>query len=184
MSLGYFALCFGGRPGVTMLEYQGKQVPVTVAQKASEEGGQAKGQVVKIDDVEYRIEGQEDGSLKLASSSPERLIEIPKGEFDFVGQRNQTYVYLMFLALTCVILGNGFFKPNISTMVGSLYAPNDSRARRWLYDFLHGDQPGSHALAVPLSVASGSRWLVGGFWTGGHRNVRRLSADSIRWWST
>ena len=35
--------------------------------------------------------------------------------------------YLMFCGLGALILGNGFFKPNISTMVGHLYAPNDSR---------------------------------------------------------
>jgi len=35
--------------------------------------------------------------------------------------------YLMFLGLGAIIMGNGFFKPNISTMVGSLYEPHDSR---------------------------------------------------------
>lgn len=36
-------------------------------------------------------------------------------------------VTLLFLGLGLMIVGNGFFKPNISSMVGSLYAPNDSR---------------------------------------------------------
>lgn len=35
--------------------------------------------------------------------------------------------YSMFLGLGLLILGNGFFKPNISTMVGDLYAPQDKR---------------------------------------------------------
>lgn len=34
---------------------------------------------------------------------------------------------LMFTGLAALILGNGFFKPNISTMVGDLYAPTDHR---------------------------------------------------------
>ncbi len=34
---------------------------------------------------------------------------------------------LMLSGLGALILGNGLFKPNISTMVGNLYAPNDSR---------------------------------------------------------
>ncbi|MEO8938003.1 MAG: peptide MFS transporter [Burkholderiaceae bacterium] len=34
---------------------------------------------------------------------------------------------LMHLALGLLIIGNGFFKPNISTLLGSLYAPNDPR---------------------------------------------------------
>ena len=32
-----------------------------------------------------------------------------------------------FLALSFIIVGNGFFKPNITTMVGSLYRPGDKR---------------------------------------------------------
>ena len=34
---------------------------------------------------------------------------------------------ILYCSTTLVILGNGFFKPNISTMVGSLYKTNDSR---------------------------------------------------------
>jgi len=35
--------------------------------------------------------------------------------------------WLFFLGLGCLIFGNGFFKPNISSMVGSLYPKGDSR---------------------------------------------------------
>jgi POT family proton-dependent oligopeptide transporter len=34
---------------------------------------------------------------------------------------------MFFLALALLIIGNGFFKPNISTQVGDLYKPGDSR---------------------------------------------------------
>ncbi len=50
--------------------------------------------------------------------------------FMFFSAMNYTEPYakfLMFIGLGALILGNGFFKPNISTMVGDLYAPNDSR---------------------------------------------------------
>lgn len=40
---------------------------------------------------------------------------------------NHISVMLMFCGLGCLILGNGFFKPNISTMVGDLYAAEDKR---------------------------------------------------------
>lgn len=36
-------------------------------------------------------------------------------------------VGLMWIGLTALIIGNGFFKPNISTMVGQLYPENDRR---------------------------------------------------------
>ncbi len=37
---------------------------------------------------------------------------------------------LLFIGLFLLILGNGFFKPNISTQVGNLYKPGDSRIDR------------------------------------------------------
>lgn len=40
---------------------------------------------------------------------------------------NQLSLWLMFAGLAALIVGNGFFKPNISTMVGDLYEPQDQR---------------------------------------------------------
>jgi POT family proton-dependent oligopeptide transporter len=40
---------------------------------------------------------------------------------------NSFSMMLMFCGLAALILGNGFFKPNISTMVGDLYEPTDHR---------------------------------------------------------
>ncbi|GAA3994578.1 peptide MFS transporter [Hymenobacter fastidiosus] len=39
----------------------------------------------------------------------------------------QAQLLLFFLGLGCLIFGNGFFKPNISSMVGSLYPKGDTR---------------------------------------------------------
>jgi POT family proton-dependent oligopeptide transporter len=44
------------------------------------------------------------------------------GQFTLFGAENAFFVGLMLL-----IIGNGFFKPNISTQVGSLYRPGDGR---------------------------------------------------------
>ncbi|PCH63831.1 MAG: MFS transporter [SAR86 cluster bacterium] len=41
--------------------------------------------------------------------------------------RNEFYLSLFFLALALIITGVGFLKANISTIVGSLYGPNDPR---------------------------------------------------------
>ena len=42
--------------------------------------------------------------------------------------------------LATIIVGNGLFKPNISTMVGKLYAQGDARRDCGLHDLLHGHQ--------------------------------------------
>jgi POT family proton-dependent oligopeptide transporter len=55
---------------------------------------------------------------------------------------------LFLLALTVLILGNGAFKPNISTQVGALYAPGDPRRDRAFSIFYVGINLG--AFLAPL----------------------------------
>jgi len=43
------------------------------------------------------------------------------------GAQSPLAISYMWAGLTLLIIGNGFFKPNISTMVGQLYPQNDSR---------------------------------------------------------
>lgn len=51
--------------------------------------------------------------------------------------------YLMFCGLGLLILGNGFFKPNISTMVGRLYTADDNRKDAAFTIFYMGVNVGS-----------------------------------------
>ena len=46
------------------------------------------------------------------------------------GHFMMAFELLFLLALVTLILGNGAFKPNISTQVGGLYAPGDHRLHR------------------------------------------------------
>lgn len=55
---------------------------------------------------------------------------------------------IMYVALTFLIFGNGFFKPNISSMVGSLYPKGDSRIDSAYTIFYMGINAG--ALVAPL----------------------------------
>jgi POT family proton-dependent oligopeptide transporter len=59
---------------------------------------------------------------------------------------------MMYIALAFLIFGNGFFKPNISSMVGSLYPEGDSRIDSAYTIFYMGINAG--ALVAPL-VAGG-----------------------------
>lgn len=55
---------------------------------------------------------------------------------------------IFMLGLATVIVGNGLFKPNISSMVGQLYAPGDSRRDRGFTLFYMGINAG--ALIAPV----------------------------------
>jgi len=75
---------------------------------------------------------------------------------------------MFLLGLAVVVVGNGLFKPNISTMVGKLYAPGDARRDSGFTIFYMGINAG--ALIAPIVCASwigaryGFRW---GFFTAG-----------------
>ena len=65
-----------------------------------------------------------------------------------IGHFLMAYEPLFLFALTFLILGNGAFKPNISTQVGALYAPGDSRRDRAFLIFYVGINLG--AFLAPL----------------------------------
>src|ERR1700688_496163 len=65
-----------------------------------------------------------------------------------IGHFMMAFEHLFLLALLVLILGNGAFKPNISTQVGSLYAPGDRRRDRAFSIFYVGINLG--AFLAPL----------------------------------
>jgi POT family proton-dependent oligopeptide transporter len=74
---------------------------------------------------------------------------------------------LFFVGLLLLIVGNGFFKPNISTQVGNLYRPGDSRIDRAYSIFYVGINVGaffSPLIAGTLGEDIGYHW---GFFAAG-----------------
>ena len=79
-----------------------------------------------------------------------------------VGHFMMAFERLMFFALLILILGNGAFKPNISTQVGALYQPGDPRRDRAFSIFYVGINLGaffSPLVCGTLAVAFG--WHYG-----------------------
>jgi len=75
--------------------------------------------------------------------------------------------------LATVIVGNGLFKPNISSMVGQLYAPGDSRRDRGFTLFYMGINAG--ALIAPILTSLLATRVFG---TPGHQNYDVVFAAS------
>ncbi|SFN96933.1 proton-dependent oligopeptide transporter, POT family [Paenimyroides ummariense] len=69
------------------------------------------------------------------------------GQFVLFGMNNMTGLYI---GLFLLIIGNGFFKPNISTLVGGLYAEGDDRRDSAFSIFYMGINLG--ALIAPLLI--------------------------------
>ena len=57
--------------------------------------------------------------------------------------RSVQHEQAFYLALSFIVVGVGFLKANISTIVGGLYGEGDPRAGWWFYHLLYGDQPWS-----------------------------------------
>ncbi len=157
MALGYFTLCFGGEAAKPWAKIDGQQYAVTV-----ETSGNDKTQFVAIDGQKLQIKGNEDGSVSLLAGDGSEARRIAKGGFEAGGERDALFVTIMLLGLSAVTIGNGFFKPNISTMVGSLYAKGDPRRDAGFTIFYMGINLGSlgSQLACPF-LADAYGWWAG-----------------------
>jgi POT family proton-dependent oligopeptide transporter len=158
MSLGYLGLCFNGPEAKPFFEYGGQRYDVQI-----ERQGEESTQYVIAGGERYLFKGNEDGSVNLTPSGPAatpRAAPAPgasaapaaggalpatvgKGQFETGGERDPFFVMLMLFSLSSVIVGNGLFKPNISTIVGSLYDATDSRRDAGFTIFYMGINLGS-----------------------------------------
>ncbi len=72
------------------------------------------------------------------------------------------------VGLALIVSGNGLFKPNISTMIGKLYAPNDVRRDSGFTIFYMGINLGAMVAPLVTSTWIGATWgLKWGFFAAG-----------------
>lgn len=138
MALGYFTLCFGGEAAKPYALIDGQRYDVV-----NKGEGDAKQQFVTISGQELRIKGNEDKTVSLLGSNGAEVRKIQPGGFEAAGERSPFYTMLLLAGLSMVTVGNGFFKPNISTIVGSLYAQGDRRRDAGFTIFYMGINLGS-----------------------------------------
>ena len=157
MALGYFTLCFGGQTATPYALVDGQRYEVTVDQRDGVETRYVVDGARKL-----AIRGNDDGTVSLLDASGATQRTIAKGGFESEGDRSPFFVTLMLLALCMVSVGNGFFKPNISTMVGELYVPGDRRRDTGFTIFYMGINLGSlfSQLLCPL-LATTIGWWAG-----------------------
>src|SRR5205085_1732138 len=89
------------------------------------------------------IRGNDDKSVSLLAADGSEVRHLAKGQFQAKGDRSFFFTMLMLAALSAVTIGNGFFKPNISTIVGSLYEQGDRRRDAGFTIFYMGINLGS-----------------------------------------
>lgn len=166
MALGYFLLCFGGEMARPYLKWGEQKHAVrtqieydTIADKQVK----MTRRYVDANGETYLIYGQRDGSIKLVPTREgAQAIVLPADDYESDADREMFWVYVMFVALALIVVGNGFFKPNISTIVGTLYSPGDRRRDAGFTIFYMGINLGSFLAKILCPVAQ----VQFGFWAG------------------
>ena len=122
---GHLTMAVEGKPAVQALTYHGAQYAFQVTGRM--EGRKA---LIKVGEGTYAYGATPDGGLAiqgLPATAPLPSV-LPKGAFQLsVKGREPLFVDVFYLALSLIIMGVGFLKANISSIVGKLYPQGDPR---------------------------------------------------------
>ena len=155
MAVGYFTLCFGGQTAVPFATIDGQRYNVTVETNAGTEQ-----RFITDQGQRLQVKGNDDGTVSLLGADGNTARTIAKDGFKSDAERSPLFVTIMLIALSLVSVGNGFFKPNISTMVGELYAQGDRRRDSGFTIFYMGINVGSlgSQILCPILAATFGWW--------------------------
>jgi len=163
MAVGYLTLCFGGETAKPYATIDGQRYAVQVdGFRDAPTSAAAEVRYLVTPQGRLEIKGNEDGSVSLLNPDKSVSRTVVKGGFETGGERSALLTAILLLALSLISVGNGFFKPNISTMVGELYAGGDRRRDAGFTIFYMGINLGSlgSQLLCPL-LADKVGWWAG-----------------------
>jgi POT family proton-dependent oligopeptide transporter len=157
MAIGYLTLAFTGgpvsKPNVTI---DGHKYGIEVV--TTKDGDD---QYIVDGGNKFKIVGNQDKSITLEGATGAVPAHVAAGHYKFDADRNTANVILLFLSLATIIVGNGYFKPNISTIVGTLYPQGDRRRDAGFTIFYMGINLGSifsQFLAPWIAAVYGFQW--------------------------
>ncbi len=157
--IGHFGMGFEGKPAVQTLSYGGHQY-VFRAQGLME----TRSVCLEVGSGCYKVAGAPGGGVQvlgLPASAPLPQV-LAKGSYVEGVRQNQPFVEGMYLALAFIIMGVGFLKANISSMVGQLYAQGDPRRDPGFTLYYYGINLG----ATWASILCGALGQSVGWWAG------------------
>ncbi|MCY1167980.1 MULTISPECIES: peptide MFS transporter [Sphingomonas] len=144
MAIGYFTLAFGGQPAKPYAVIDGQRYEVVVERFRDAPSSDPKEARYVVDGTrKLKIRGNDDGSLALLAADGSVARSVPAGHYSDGADRDPVLTMVLLIALSLISMGNGFFKPNISTMVGELYAQGDRRRDSGFTIFYMGINTGS-----------------------------------------
>ena len=143
---GHGAMAIEGAPATQVLTYQGAKYEFVVHGRAD-----SREVKLKVGAGEYAFGANEAGGLEfkgLPANAPIPAV-LAKGSYELsVVKGPKLYQDIMFLALSLIIMGVGFLKPNISSIVGQLYPENDPRRDAGFTLYYYGINLGAFVAAI------------------------------------
>jgi POT family proton-dependent oligopeptide transporter len=143
---GHLTMAVEGRPATQTLTYQGARYDF-----AAEGRGANREVKLMVAGKPHAVTATATGDFAikdLAADAPLPSI-LPKGQYQLgVADRDPLYVNIFYLALSLIIVGVGFLKPNISTIVGQLYPQGDPRRDPGFTLYYYGINLGSFWAAI------------------------------------
>ena len=141
---GHGMMAFEGRPATETLTYAGQTYQID-----AEGRGAAREVSIVVSGQKYAFEAAENGLAieNLPDASPLPAV-LPTGEYKIDATRDMAGVNVFYLAVSFIIMGVGFLKPNISTIVGQLYPQGDPRRDSGFTLYYYGINLGAFWAAV------------------------------------
>ena len=122
---GHFTMAIEGKPATQQLTYQGQTYTFLAEGRGDERHVR-----LKVGEGAYDVGASPDGGMAIIGLPAGAALPnvLPKGQYTLsVTDRDPFFTGIFYLALSLIIMGVGFLKPNISSIVGQLYGQNDPR---------------------------------------------------------
>jgi POT family proton-dependent oligopeptide transporter len=146
---GHGMMAFEGNASTQNLTYAGQAYEIQI-----EGRGDARTTQVVVGDQAYDYGPAEGGGLTIAGLPADAALPatLAEGSYELEAQRDPLGVGVFYLALSLIIMGVGFLKPNISTLVGQLYPQGDPRRDSGFTLYYYGINLGAFWAAVLCGI--------------------------------
>lgn len=141
---GHGMMAFEGRPATETLTYQGATYEIS-----AEGRGAARDVGLMVNGRKYAFAPVENGLAiqNLPQDAPIPAV-LPTGDYKIEVTRDLAGINVFYLAIALIIMGVGYLKPNISTIVGQLYPDGDPRRDSGFTLYYYGINLGAFWAAV------------------------------------